>query len=175
MTGQGEEDHVTGKPTTAAARIAKAIVDLRRNPYNRAIQRSIYSVGDHELTPVQVDILETVMADPGQRMNELAQALGVNASTVSRTILPLVELGLIARQTGENDRRHTRLFPTEAGQRQAATIADARRAMMHAVQGHFAPQDLERFADLLEHYVAAITAEGMAMIEDSEGTKTRMA
>ena len=56
-------------------------------------------LGDHELTPVQVDILETIVANPGQRMNELAQALGVDASTVSRTTMPLVELGHLRRRT----------------------------------------------------------------------------
>jgi DNA-binding MarR family transcriptional regulator len=155
---------VTEKTSEAAERIGRAIIDLRRNPYNRAIQRKLYSVGDHELTPVQVDILETVVAQPGQRMNELAQALGVDASTVSRTIIPLVKLGLIERRTG-SDRRHAQLLPSAAGLRQAATIAQARLAMTRAVQSHFTPGRLELFADLLEEYNRAVTAEGIAMLQ----------
>ena len=153
------------RPSDAAERVGKAIIELRRNPYNRAIQRRIYLVGDHELTPVQVDILETVVANAGQWMNELAQALGVDASTVSRTIMPLINLGLVERQPDERDRRLTRLFPTEAGLRQAGQIAEARRAMMCAVQSHFAPDRLELFAGLLEDYIRAVTAEGIAMLE----------
>lgn len=143
----------------AAQRVSEAIVAMRRNPHGRAIQRWIYSVGDFELTPVQVDILETVMARPGQRMNELAAALGVDASTVSRTVLPLLELGLIERRRGEADRRHTRLFPTEAGVKQAETIATSRETMMLAVQGHFTPERLTLFAELLEEYNRALNAE----------------
>lgn len=155
---------MTEQPAESAARIGRAIIDLRRNPYNRAIQRLLYSVGDHELTPVQVDILETIVAKPGQRMNELAHSLGVDASTVSRTILPLVALKLVERRTGEDDRRHTRLFPTEAGEKQAATIAQARFSMMGVIQSHFAPDRLKLFADLLEDYISALTIEGIAML-----------
>lgn len=152
------------KPSQAAQRIGKAIVDLRRNPHNRAIQRKIYMVGDHELTPVQVDILETIVANPGQQMNELAQALGVNASTVSRTIMPLVDLGLIERRSGEKDRRQTQLLATQTGLRQAETIARSRHRMMQAVQGHFSAERLELFADLLEQYIEAVSAEGIALL-----------
>ena len=60
----GENDLKTGA-TDAGERVGQAIINLRRNPYNRAIQRHIYLVGDYELTPVQVDILETIVANPG--------------------------------------------------------------------------------------------------------------
>lgn len=153
---------------TPAERIGRAVIDLRRNPYNRAIQRWLYSVGDHELTPVQVDILETVAARPGQLMSELAEALGVDASTVSRTVRPLIDLALVERRPGAQDRRQAQLFPTAAGSRQVAQIDAARRAMMAAVQSHFAPERIELFAALLEDYIRAVTIEGRRIL-DGEG------
>ncbi len=150
--------------TDAGERVGQAIINLRRNPYNRAIQRHIYLVGDHELTPVQVDILETIVANPGQRMNELAQALGVDASTVSRTTMPLVELGLIERRQDTSDRRLAMLHPSPAGLKQASTIAASRREMMHALHRHFTPERLAMFADLLEQYIDVLTIEGMALL-----------
>lgn len=146
-------------------------MNLRRNRYNRTIQRHIYLVGDHELTPVQVDILETIVANPGQRMNELAQALGVDASTVSRTTVPLIDLALIERRQDASDKRLTMIYPTAAGLRHAAKIASSRREMMHAVHRHFTPERLDLFADLLEHYLDALTMEGIALLARTAETE----
>jgi len=158
---------VSSKPSNAAERAGQAIVQLRRNPYGRAIQRKLYSVGEYELTPVQVDILEAVVATPGSRMNELAQALGVSASTLSRTIVPLVELGLVERRRGDQDKRLTRLSPTKAGLKQARTIHQSRQRMARAVQDHFSPERLALFADLFEEYIAAIAIEGRILLGET--------
>ena len=168
--GQAVLRRVTDDPPSPAERVSRAILDWGRSPHNRVIQRKLYSVGDFELTAVQVHILETVVARPGQRMNELAQTLGVDASTVSRTIRPLLDLALIERRAGESDRREACLMPTDAGNRQAAAIATARRDMAQAVQGHLAPERLALFADLFEEYLEAIAIEGRRVLEDERGS-----
>jgi DNA-binding MarR family transcriptional regulator len=147
---------------TAGERVSRAIIELRRNPQNRAIQRRIYVVGDYELTPVQVDILETVVDRPMTSMNELAQALGVVASTVSRTIVPLIDLGLIERRNDAGDRRLIVLAPTTAGLKQSRRIRESRSSTMRAVLGRFPPERVGMLADLLEEYLSAVTAEGIA-------------
>ncbi|WP_052023702.1 MarR family winged helix-turn-helix transcriptional regulator [Caenibius tardaugens] len=157
--------------SSAMERVANAIVALRRNPHNRAIQRYIYLVGDHELTPVQVDILETVVNNPGQRMNELADALGVDASTVSRTTLPLVKLGLIKRQSDASDRRLTMMVPTEKGRKQARTIMESRRTMMYRVQSHLPQDRLDAFGELLEAYIGAVNVEGTRILKELRGRR----
>lgn len=144
---------------TSGERVSRAIIELRRSPQNRAIQRRIYLVGDYELTPVQVDILETVVDRPMASMNELASALGVVASTVSRTTLPLVDLGLIERRADPDDRRVTVLAATAEGLKQARRIRESRRSTMRSVLGRLAPEKVEKLADLLEEYLAALTAE----------------
>lgn len=150
---------------SASERVAQGIINLRRNPYNRVIQRHIYMVGDHELTPVQVGILETVVNMPGQRMIALAQNLGVDASTVSRTVIPLIELGLIEREYDARDKRVTILNPTEKGLRQAGLLAQSRGKVMLAVQSHMAPERLDIFADLLDEYAVGLNAEGARLAE----------
>jgi len=151
---------------SAMERVADDLIALRRNPHNRAIHRYVYQVGDHELTPVQVDILETVVDNPRQRMNELAHALGVDASTVSRTTLPLVELGLIERRQDSGDKRLTIVIPTEKGLAQARVIAQSRREMMYAVQRHISPEKLELFADLVKDYLNAVNTEGARVLQE---------
>ena len=145
---------------SSSERVAQLIMGLRRNPNNRLLQRHVYMVGDHELTPVQVDILDTVVARPDLRMNALAKSLGVDASTVSRTVMPLIKLGLIARCHDPDDRRLTILKPSDRGLEQAGEIANSRSDLMLMVQRHMAPERLAIFADLLEDYTAAINIEG---------------
>lgn len=149
----------------AGQRVGQAIMNLRRSRHNRALQRRLYLFGDRELTPVQVDILETVVASPALRMNELAQALGVDASTASRTLAPLVDFGLVERRHDPRDRRTTIVAPTPAGLEQAARIREGRLALMRSVHGRFTPGRLSLFADLLEEYIAAVNAEGGAGAE----------
>jgi DNA-binding MarR family transcriptional regulator len=99
-------------------------------------------------------------------MNELAQALGVDASTVSRTIRPLIDLALIERRAGASDRREACLVPTTAGLRQAEAIAEERRTMTEAVHQHLTPEQLALFADLFEDYMRAIAIEGRRIVAD---------
>lgn len=162
---------MTGTRITAGDRVARAIVQLRRSPYNRAIQRRVYSVGDHELTPVQVDILEAVIGYPGARMNDLAGTLAVDASTLSRTIGPLVSLGFIERRPDRNDGRFTRVFPTDIGVEQGTLIDQSRRELMKAVHSHVSQDRLEIFADLLEEYLAAVTEVGSALLDDDNSAR----
>jgi len=160
-------------PLSVTERVAQMIMSLRRNPHNRAIQRYIYLVGDHELTPVQVDILETVVDQPGQRMTELARNLGVDASTLSRTIRPLIKLCLIERCQDEKDKRLTILTPTPEGLKQAHLISHSRRAMMFAVQGHLPDDRLALFADLLEEYIDAVNTEGSKILKSGKKPRAR--
>ncbi|WP_170304715.1 MarR family winged helix-turn-helix transcriptional regulator [Croceicoccus estronivorus] len=156
----GEKSLAAEKADDASARFARAVIDLRRNPRNRALQRYVYLVGEYELTPVQVDILEAVIANPGQKMTELAQVLGVNASTASRTTLPLVELGLIERRNEKKDRRVVTMSPTPSGLKQAKKINESRNVLMKNVLIHFTEDELIHFADLMEKYISFINIEG---------------
>lgn len=140
-------------------RFVNVIRELRRNRLNRALQREIYTVGGVELTAVQVDILETVIVRPGMRMNEIAAALTVDASTASRTLAPLVELGLIERRSDPADRRLIIIEPTVPGRARAERIAEARRELMRSVFDRMATDRIGLLVDLLEDYIDAVEAE----------------
>ncbi|MDD3799771.1 MAG: MarR family winged helix-turn-helix transcriptional regulator, partial [Novosphingobium sp.] len=77
--------------------------------------------------------------------------------------------GLIERRQDAKDRRLAIIVPTPAGLKQAKTIDESRKAMMRSVHSHFAPERLALLADLLEEYIAAVNAEGLAMIEKATG------
>lgn len=134
-------------------RIIDATRRWSRSSRRERLQRDLYTVDGTVLSLAQVDALESV--EGGDiRMHELAKALHVDPSTATRTVTPLVDLGLIDRQPDPDDRRYVILRCTPAGQAVAQRITRDRRQMMHAVLGPMEPGRRLLLADLLEEYLA---------------------
>jgi DNA-binding MarR family transcriptional regulator len=119
------------------------------------VQRSLYSVDGRELTLAQIDTVECLTRRPTWRMHEIAAQIGVDPSTASRTIAPLVDLGLAERFTDPADRRYVVVHATERGRSIGHRIVEERRALMHAVIGRLEPARRVLLAELLEEYLAA--------------------
>jgi DNA-binding MarR family transcriptional regulator len=137
-------------------RVIDAIRQLRR--LSPPLQRSVYTVSDRELTSTQVDALEVLDTRGTWRMHEVAAKLGVDQSTATRTLAPLVDLGLVARAPDPLDRRYVVVGVTPTGHRRSEVIAEARRSLMREVIGQMEPSRRRLFADLLEEYVRAHAA-----------------
>lgn len=129
---------------------------LRQSNRRQRMQRDLYWVGDRELTPVQVDTLEMLATCDEWRVREIADSLGVDRSTASRTLNPLVELGLATRQTDPDDRRNVVVAVTPLGRKTAKTIRDRRKHLMRAVLSKLSPERRVLLTELLEEYVAAL-------------------
>jgi DNA-binding MarR family transcriptional regulator len=136
--------------------VIDAIRQLRR--LSPPLQRSVYTVGSRELTPAQVEALEVLDTRLGWRMHEVAAKLGVDQSTATRTLAPLIELGLVDRATDPLDGRYVVVRVTKAGARRSAAITEARRELMREVLGQMAPDRRRLFAELLDEYVQAHAA-----------------
>lgn len=121
----------------------------------RRLQARAYTVEDRELSLAQVDALATLMEGDSWRMSEIAARLGIDPSTASRTLAPLVEMGLVRRVPDPSDRRIVRVEVAPAGRRVHTGFADTRRAMMREIVGRMAPSRRELFAELLEEFRAA--------------------
>jgi DNA-binding MarR family transcriptional regulator len=129
---------------------------LRQSTRRQRMQSELYSVGDRELTPVQVDTLEMLATRPEWRVREVADGLGVDRSTASRTLNPLVETGLATRHTDPDDRRNVVVAVTATGRRTATTIRRRRQALMRAVLSKLSPDRRLLLTELLEEYVEAL-------------------
>jgi DNA-binding MarR family transcriptional regulator len=134
-------------------RITDAVRTLRRG--QPLLQRDLYTVGRRELTAAQVHALELATSRPRWRMHELAAGLGVDQSTATRTVAPLVDLELLTRDLDPDDRRCVVVAVTGTGRRISRTIADRRRAAMRDVVGRMEPERRLLLAELLEEYIAA--------------------
>jgi DNA-binding MarR family transcriptional regulator len=148
----------------AGDRFIHVIREMRRNRHQRLLQRQLYSVGAFELTAVQVDILETVLSRPASRMGDIAAQLGVDASTATRTLAPLIELGMLQRGSAPNDRRAVTIEVTAAGRAEAARIAVGRAELMRAVFHRLSPERMLQLTDLLEEYMLAVVTEAKERI-----------
>jgi DNA-binding MarR family transcriptional regulator len=134
-------------------RIIEAIRELRR--LWPPLERSVYSVGGQPLTPTQVEALEALVTRGHWRMHEVAEKLGIDQSTATRTVAPLVERGLLDRTTDPLDARYVVVGLTAAGRRYCDAVAEARRQLLREVVGQMEPVRRRQFADLLEEYVRA--------------------
>jgi DNA-binding MarR family transcriptional regulator len=130
--------------------------DLRRSSRRELMQRDLYLVGDRELTPVQVDALEALCQRERWRMGDIAKELRIDPSTASRTLAPLVDLGLAVRATDPADRRQVFVEASALGRSTSERIAEGRRALMRAVLSLMAPERRVLLTELLEEYVRAL-------------------
>jgi DNA-binding MarR family transcriptional regulator len=155
----------------AFAVLGDQIIDASRR-YLRSARRQqtqarIYTVDGIELTLAQVDTLEAVV-DNDLRMNELAARLGIDPSTATRSIAPLVDLGLVERFVDPNNRRFVGLQCTERGREVSRRITAQRRALMREVLAPMAPARRLQFAELLNEFLYLSEITVGRSIEDAE-------
>lgn len=71
-----------------------------KRAYYSYLRISHQTLRPFDLTPARFEMLRYIAEIEGMAQNELASALGVRASTVSRMLKALVEMGLVEKQVG---------------------------------------------------------------------------
>ena len=101
-----------------------------------------------------VIVLKTLVALGPSRSSALAAAVHSDPSTISRQVAALVRDGLIERRADQDDGRASLLAATPAG---LVLLEEQRRRMgisLARVVQNWTPEDLERFVELFERFVA---------------------
>ncbi|MGK7311411.1 MAG: MarR family winged helix-turn-helix transcriptional regulator [Candidatus Longimicrobiales bacterium M2_2A_002] len=105
--------------------------------------------GDHALTLGQLRFLELIEQGGESNMTDIARSIAISNAAVSRTLDKLVDLGLIARRAGSEDRRIVWLDLTDAGD---TVLADYRArietSLIHTLQQESAGQVSDMALDL---------------------------
>jgi DNA-binding MarR family transcriptional regulator len=101
-----------------------------------------------QLTLPQLRVLFQVRRAPGITTGQLSRNLGVTISTTSGLVAKLVDGGLMARGSSEEDRRQIPLELTDAGMRLAGELAEVTRPFMERLA--------EELGDQLEGVVASL-------------------
>jgi DNA-binding MarR family transcriptional regulator len=143
----------------------EAVTDAVLTASRALVAVAARSLAEHE-ADVSIQQYRTlvVLASRGaQRPVDLASALGVDPSTITRLCDRLVRRGLISRLRASADRREVRLALTDAGTALVASVTTRRRAEIRRIVGRLSA---DRQQELIEALASFNTAAGE--LSDSE-------
>jgi DNA-binding MarR family transcriptional regulator len=110
------------------------------------------------LTGAGLLAMRVVARRPGVTVSELARALDVDQSTISRQLHPLEAQNLLTRAVDDKDRRVARLTLTTAGRRVLAALGEAAINDIDVALADFTPEDRRALADLLDRFRSGMLA-----------------
>jgi len=124
----------------------------------RRVQRIHFttSSGEVELDRSAYGILARLVDEGPQRLGLLAQAFGLDPSTITRQVQALEHEGLVERRPDPTDRRASLLDCTLHGRQVLTTTRERRREWLRAALGDWDEHDHEEFGRLLEKFNLSI-------------------
>ncbi|MEU6989675.1 MarR family transcriptional regulator [Streptomyces sp. NPDC046465] len=88
----------------------------------------------------------------------LAASMGIDSSTVTRQVAPLVDTGLVKRTSHPEDGRAVVLQLSPRGQARLDEVRSSRRELMAELTQEWAPEERESFCALLTRFNSALSA-----------------
>jgi DNA-binding MarR family transcriptional regulator len=107
-------------------------------------------------------LLLAQLEDGEKSTGEIAEALGLDHSTVVRQIVAVERLGFAERRPHPRDRRSALVRMTERGAASTARMREERRIRLGAILADWTEGDRARFGDLLRRFNAALLASDKA-------------
>jgi DNA-binding MarR family transcriptional regulator len=136
------------------ARMGRAWRDLRRGATTAVLRDRVFGVGPGAVEPGHMDVLDLLMQRGRCRMSELAAALRVDPSTVTRTLQRMEAAGLARRlPSTSGDRRAVIVTISATGRDRHAAVAVRRATMLTEIMARFSDNEQERLVDLLERFI----------------------
>jgi len=149
-----------GEKDTASAAADAALVASRA--MLGVIARSVSSALD-DVTLPQFRVLVLLSSGGPLRTGVLADRLGVNASTFSRSLDRMVAGGWVRRVPNPDSRREVIIDLTEAGRGLVATVSERRRHEYRNILSRLAPEERESIVHALDLFT---TAAGEPSVDD---------
>lgn len=88
----------------------------------------------------------------------LAASMGIDSSTVTRQVAPLVDTGLVKRTSHPEDGRAVVLQLSPRGAARLEEVRSSRRQLMAELTDDWAPEEREQFCSLLTRFNRALSA-----------------
>ncbi len=104
----------------------------------------------------QLDLLELLTQRDDWRMSELAMALHVDPSAVTRTLQRMEAAGLAIRSGGNGDGRVVTVRATAHGRQRYADVTARRLEILDEVLGGLAEGERYQLVELLERFLNAL-------------------
>ena len=145
-------------PEPATARLARAWRELRRGAATGVLVDQLFGRpgAADSVEPGHLDVLDLLAKRDGRRMSELAAALRVDPSTVTRTMHRMEAAGLARRAATETDGRVVTAHLTDEGRRLHEIVSARRTAIIEAALRDFSAEDQELLVHLLERFLTAL-------------------
>jgi DNA-binding MarR family transcriptional regulator len=147
----------SGCPTTASGgRLSYAIFRLAR------AHRGLAGVYLRELGlhPGQELLLMELLDDDGRTQSELLASVGLDHSTVSKSLCRMQEAGLLTRVADERDRRVWRVWLTERGRAMREPLRAMWSRLEQVAGADLDPETTESFIEVAERIERAIASRG---------------
>lgn len=139
-----------------AVRIGLSWRQIRRGAAGSALRDWLYGGVVAAVEHGQMDTLEMLSQRQCWRMSELADALGIDPSTLTRGVQRLERNGLAQRTPSAADRRVVEVALTAEGERVHQVLVERRTELMTHILRSYRTAELREFADLLERFVASV-------------------
>jgi DNA-binding MarR family transcriptional regulator len=91
----------------------------------------------------------------------LAASMGIDSSTVTRQVAPLVDTGLVKRTSHPEDGRAVVLQLSPRGASRLEEVRSSRRQLMAELTQDWAPEEREQFCTLLTRFNTALSARAV--------------
>jgi DNA-binding MarR family transcriptional regulator len=124
----------------------------------RRVQRIHFTTsgGEVEMDRSAYGILCRLVDEGPQRLGSLAQAFGLDPSTITRQVQSLEHTGWVARHADPSDRRAALLDVTDEGRDVLVATRDRRREWLRFALRDWTPQELDEFGRLVEKFNRSI-------------------
>lgn len=108
-----------------------------------------------------------ICANPGLSQDQIARRLCLNKSTVTRSLEQLEKLALITKVPDANDKRITRVYPTDAMLELSPKIREIAKAWNEEIAVDCTAEELEVFLSVLDRITRrARLLTGQGEVED---------
>jgi DNA-binding MarR family transcriptional regulator len=135
-----------GNKATTCSRIQQSWYAINRMYNNEAV--------NHELTTTTGFILLNIDGEKGTPSTQIAPLLGMEATSLSRTMKQLEERGIIKRKKDKQDARVVRINLTEKGKRKRDVSVKTVKDFNRIISEKYTTEELEKFHEMLEEITA---------------------
>lgn len=171
MAGNGNDK--APHPAVDIGYLAVDLPFLTRTLRAQIRAETISAYSDLELELGEIAIINLIGINPGISQNDLAAAVVLKKSAVTKLVKSLEERGLVARNKVAGDKRYNALTLTGAGEEKRGRLRQRMQRQHEDIMGIFSPREQQQLFGMLnrlaEHLRARRRALGGAPEETPSG------
>ncbi len=140
-----------------AHRIQEAMTQIARWIGRPETRTKLLGTAGQELSPIDVELLRTIVANGPVRVSDLAEWQSVDKSTITPQVRRLEQRELVERRPDPADRRAVLLTATTRGRRTCQRMEATGAAVTSSALQDWSQEDQEAFATLFSRFAQDLT------------------